>query len=275
MNTLGTGHTRLGCDGTVAPPLRLHLIRHGKAMSSRVLSRVSDPSVADGQSELDPAKISADYDALHPVGCEQARRLGAHLAKAGHTFERVVCGPMQRHQSTLEHMRLGAGLHACHWPEAVTIETTREVAFEVLVSRHLASTIHTLPGAAEAKAAEATRQGAQHETTTSLVANLIMAWQRGEIDAEGVESPEAFRTRSRAALSEITSLVGSGDVAVITSLGVINEMLAAAAPSTGAAFRWLNNASVSRIRLQEGRYEIECVGDTSHLAGEAGLATLI
>lgn len=53
-----------------------------------------------------------DYDVLSETGHEQARLLGAHLAKHGVTPDVVVRGDMRRHRETAEGMLAGAGWSA-------------------------------------------------------------------------------------------------------------------------------------------------------------------
>ena len=50
-----------------------------------------------------------DYDALSGTGEQQAHRTGADLARRGITFNKVVCGGMQRHGQTLAQLQKGYG----------------------------------------------------------------------------------------------------------------------------------------------------------------------
>ena len=45
---------------------------------------------------------AAEYDALSPLGVEQAGILGAALKQRGLSFDRIVSGPMRRHRQTAE-----------------------------------------------------------------------------------------------------------------------------------------------------------------------------
>jgi len=45
---------------------------------------------------------AADYDALSPLGREQARLLGEYWARRGIDFDEVYCGPRVRQRHTAE-----------------------------------------------------------------------------------------------------------------------------------------------------------------------------
>ncbi|MCH2165255.1 MAG: histidine phosphatase family protein [Marinovum sp.] len=63
---------------------QITMIRHGQANSH--------------------ADNAEDYDRLSPLGEQQARWLGAHMAHTGARFDHVICGDMRRHHGTARGM---------------------------------------------------------------------------------------------------------------------------------------------------------------------------
>src|SRR5690348_12642797 len=106
----------------------LYLLRHAKASS---------------QTLLGPGFSAESYDALHAQGVEQARLLGASLAKRGRSFDRVVCGPMRRHIETFQLLRDAAP--ELDWPEVEPCETLREIALDALIQARLPELIQRVP----------------------------------------------------------------------------------------------------------------------------------
>jgi broad specificity phosphatase PhoE len=248
--------------------LRLYLIRHGKATTAATLQPVEPGRTADG------------YDVLHPIGHEQSQRLGASLVRRGQDFDHVVCGPMQRHRTTLECMRHGAAEQREPWPTARIVDDAREVALDLLSREHLPRIAQrddrTRGWWSEARthadvASEAS--GLAH-----LVAILTSEWKRGELTTEGVETWKAFRQRASRLLDQLVSSFGSGGkVALITSLGVINALLDAAtgvSPEDTSPFRWFATSSVSRLDYDAGGFTVGRVNDVTHLDGAPELLTL-
>jgi broad specificity phosphatase PhoE len=255
--------------------MRVYLVRHGKATTAAALRRDTD-AIADGETPI-------HYDELHPVGMRQAQRLGAHLARVGQRFDHVFCGPMRRHRTTLELMRSAAADRGIHWPKARELESVREVALDALVREHLPRLVEEDDD--KRRLWSAVREGAEHAPMheaapfVRLVTHLVAKWRAGTIVSEGVETWPVFRARVRAALREVIAASEAGaQVAIVTSMGVINEMLTMAegeAQGPNDGFRWLWTTSLSRVTVDEGRIAVEYVDDTPHLDAEPELRTLL
>jgi broad specificity phosphatase PhoE len=250
--------------------LILYLIRHGKATTRATL-----PDTPAGSS------AELDYDVLHPVGERQSKLLGTHLAGLGRTFDHVFCGPMRRQIDTLSHMRASAAEHGLRLPEPRIVESLREAALDTLVRTHLPRLIAGDASKRELweRASADVDESAMTESSplVELVAHVIAEWQIGKARAPGVESWTQLRARARLALDELVALgAAGGDAAVITSVGVINGMLAAArATPEPHRFRWLMTSSVSCMIAEGDSITVRSLNDITHLSHSPSLQTLL
>jgi broad specificity phosphatase PhoE len=210
----------------------LHLIRHGRASA-----------------------LEADYDKLQPLGELQARLLGEHLAARAQHFDAVYVGPLVRQLETLRLMREAAGPLGAAWPAATLLDGLAEAPFEALMKQHVRP---RLPHDPSLQAIATAVRGAVDETARSAALSTLfdymaVLWRRGEVRAEGLESPESFEARVSGVLVEMARREGQGrEVAVVTSNGVIGELLdkAGLRPGNGAVRHRLHNSSVSLLELR-------------------------
>jgi broad specificity phosphatase PhoE len=233
----------------------LHLIRHGRASA-----------------------LEADYDKLQPVGEQQARLLGEHLAARGQRFDAVYVGPLVRQLETLRLMREAAGPFGAAWPSASVLEGLAEAPFEILMKQHVRP---RLAQDEQLRALALGVRGASGEARTTALNALFDAmavrWRRGEIRAQGLEPPEAFEARVSGALAHLAGCVGDArDVAVVTSNGVIAELLdkAGLAPQHGAIRHRLHNTSVSLLELRPDGMTALASDMTVHLSDPQHLTLL-
>jgi broad specificity phosphatase PhoE len=235
----------------------LYLIRHGKASPG-----------------------TDDYDQLHTLGARQADLLGQHFARDAVRFDAVYVGPLKRQQDTWLHLQRGAGELAQAWPAAQALLGLTEAPFEEL-ARHMVMT--RLGHDAElGRLLEAVRDAG---TDAALLKPLLMQvmqhmntlWHSGELEVEGLESAQEFRTRVQSALDQmLREQPGERRIAAVTSNGVIGAMLELAAPS-GVAVPQLpmfRNASVSVLEADATGVRIVARDLTMHLA-EPELLTLL
>lgn len=234
----------------------LHLIRHGRASA-----------------------LEADYDKLQPLGELQARLLGEHLAARAQHFDAVYVGPLVRQLETLRLMREAAGSLGADWPAATMLEGLAEGPFETLMRQHVRP---RLAQDAELRAIATTVRGAVGEEARSVALSTLfdymaVRWRRGEVRAEGLESPESFEARVSSALAEIARREGRGRaVAVVTSNGVIGELLdkAGLQPGNGAVRHRLHNSSVSLLELRPDGIAVLARDLTEHLRDPQHLTLL-
>lgn len=150
-----------------------------------------------------------DYDVLSPVGWEQGRMLGRHLAAAGVAPTSLARGAMRRHRETLEALCEGAG-----WTTPPR-EDARLDEFD-----------HVSVVAAHPEFAE---RGADHDRRSFqvLFEEATTRWAAG-VDAGAGESYLAFRARVQAGLLALADEAGPGrTVLAVTSGGVVAALAAA------------------------------------------------
>lgn len=253
----------------------LYLIRHGKASTQHWIAGV------EGR-RTDP---DSGYDALDPIGHEQAHLLGAALARRGVRFDRLWCGPMTRHRQTLSNMRAAAEARGVHWPAEQEREDLREVALDALVRAELPRLVSAddqVRALWEQSSSEGgVRTDHPDRPFLRIVVHLTREWQRGRLPSPCIETWEAFRARVTSALTSILESCRDGQcVAVVTSMGVVAGMLEAVSslPTSGdelLPFRWLHTASISRLRWDGLSLTLEQANDVEHLRHRADLLTLL
>ncbi|MGH8922318.1 MAG: histidine phosphatase family protein [Actinomycetes bacterium] len=94
----------------------------------------------------------------------------------------------------------------------------------------------------------------------------VLAEERWDV-IPGAEPSEAFRHRVVGAVERIAAAHVDRSVAVFTHGGVIGALLAHAASSRPFAFVAADNASISQLVVQGGRWSIRRFNDAAHLQG--------
>lgn len=83
--------------------------------------------------------------------------------------------------------------------------------------------------------------------------------------APGAEPAHSFAARVRGAVERIATAQQGGTVAVFTHAGVIGRVLAEATGSTPFAFNGADNASISHLVVDQGKWTLRSFNDTAHL----------
>lgn len=149
-----------------------------------------------------------DYDALSPVGIEQARRLGDHFRQRGLEFDRVVIGAMARHRQTLA----ATGFERI---EPEVLSGLNEYDFHTLVDCHLAQFPVEPP-----LDLKDPRAFYRHLRIT------LGAWADGSlVTGAGCESWPAFEARIRASLRALIANPDARCVLAISSGGAISALV--------------------------------------------------
>ncbi len=201
----------------------LFLIRHGQASYGEV-----------------------DYDRLSTRGQEQARCVGAWLAKA--QIDALYAGPLRRQQQTVTIAAEGTG---------VAVETLPELAeypgFEILQ--------HLIPRlvAEDPKFAQLTTAPTPRLLDEAFH-TVLRKWSRDEWVVEGVERVGEFVLRVRTGLDRVLRAAGSGArIACVTSAGPIGVAvgLAFGIPDermvrTSVVIR---NASITEFRFRSENFD--------------------
>ena len=154
------------------------LIRHGQANSG--------------------AQDEKGYDALSPLGHQQAAWLGAYWQATGQRFDRVYAGALTRHRETAQAMG------AARWGEVEVDPRLNEVEYFDLSNR-----MHQQFGIPVPR---------DRDGFIEHLPLVFSAWQDGKIEGAS-ESFHAFQARVDEVLNEIAA--GDGRALVVTSGGLI------------------------------------------------------
>ena len=92
----------------------------------------------------------------------------------------------------------------------------------------------------------------------------MLAEQRWDV-IPGAESGDSFAARVRGAVARIAAAHPDQVVAVVSHGGVIGQILALAAGTTGFAFVGSDNAAISHLVVTDDRWIIRRFNDTAHL----------
>ncbi len=185
--------------------LRTLFIRHGKAASL----------------------LSANYDALSPMGVEQSERIGAWLAAQGILPDAVFIGPRKRHAESYAASARASASRGCSLPAPAVVPDLDEHDAVKLVGQLLPALAADDVGIAALVAAVASGRSPPEEDILTAFHGVARRWVAGELPAGNVETWAAFRARVGRALEAVTHASAaaardrSGTVLVFTSAGVI------------------------------------------------------
>lgn len=237
----------------------IHLIRHGRASAG-----------------------AEDYDQLHALGVEQARRLGAHLAASRQRFDAVYCGPLRRQRDTLQHMREAASEGGADWPQETVLEGLAEVALDEMAKIGLSDLVqHDAEARAlvESLGAVSDDREATSRQMLRIFHHIALRWMRGSWQLDGFEDAMAFRARVMGAITRIgDEQTGREHVAVVTSNGVIgcvvDGLSGADVNHPGYRVPAFANSSVTRVCVTPAGLQLRETNLTPHLL-DAALITLL
>lgn len=230
--------------------------------------------------------LAEDYDQLSPIGAQQARRVGAHLAAIlGGAPSRVLIGPRRRHAQTLAGMLEGA---PGSWPEPELVDALDEhhgVQLVKLLTPDYATREHPF---GEAIRAVGTSDD-PHRAVARVFQAALTGFCRGELCHAEVEDWRAFRARTAGFVRRIADGDDRDTVVAVTSGGTISAMVGEALGSSDEGIlelMWsLKNASITRLRFGRPRFfgddapsgprsaQLEVFNETGHLGGDTHLHT--
>jgi probable phosphoglycerate mutase len=178
---------------------------------------------------------------LHPAGVEQAQRVGERL----------------------RHERIDAIY-------VTTLQRTAQTAAPLAAALGLTPTVE--PDLREVHLGEWEGGAFRKYAAEGHPAMLQMAVEERWDVIPGAEAADAFASRVRGAIQRLAAAHPDQTVAVFTHGGVIGEVLAQAARTTGFTFTGADNASISQIVVTGDRWVIRRFNDTSHLSEAFTLA---
>lgn len=183
-----------------------------------------------------------DYDALSPVGHEQARVLGRSFAGRGIRPGVVVRGTMRRHEDTVGGLLegLGATLPSVVDPDWNEFDFQHVVEIHRPLFRDRAAMMAELSGTADPARA-----------FQEIFEAATARWASGNHDGEYAESFAAFRDRVARALTTTTALLREHrDIVVVSSGGPI--AMVATLLTAGPAADLTVWAALNRVTVNTG-----------------------
>lgn len=207
---------------------------------------------------------AADYDALSPLGIEQAGILGAALKQRGVRIDRIASGPMRRHRQTAEACLAGLGISA-RWDEH---PGWKEYDHDEMIARLDQRYADPVKRHSYFAGEPDPRRAFQ-----AMFEQAIERWIGGDHDDDYVESWPAFNSRVTSALRELQkSMAASQTALVFTSGGVIASIAADLlhVPLRDAARlnRIIANASVTKLIYSDRGLYLSTFNEHAHFEGE-------
>jgi broad specificity phosphatase PhoE len=207
---------------------------------------------------------AADYDQLSPLGHEQARVLGAALARRGVRAHVLVCGGMRRHAQTASECLTGMGLEARWDVDPGWDEYDHNEVLAGLDPRYKLQ-------------AELAADLLQHEDPRrafqAIFERAMERWVDAAYHAEYRESWPAFCARVEGALARTAARLGRSENALVFTSGgaisvVLRSLLGLADARTLSFSASLVNASVSKLLVGARGIVLSTVNEHSHFEGD-------
>ena len=213
-----------------------------------------------------------DYDALSPVGHEQARVLGRSFAARGLRPGLVVRGSMRRHEGTAAGLLDGLGAAV----PVVTDPDWNEFDFQHVVEIH--RPLYRDPAA---MTAELGRTADPARAFQEIFEAATARWASGNHDGEYAESFTAFRDRVARALAAATArLREHRDIVAVSSGGPIAmaaSLLTAGPLSQATVWAALNrvtvNTGVTKLIVGRRGPSLSTFNEHQHLEADPRLLT--
>jgi broad specificity phosphatase PhoE len=222
--------------------------------------------------------LADDYDVLSPLGEEQARQLGRHLARVGLRVDEVWSGPRVRQLRTAElAAQACAAAGGAAWP-AISPHAALDEYHAEHVMKHAAAELALRDEAVRELAlafAQATERRERARGFEKLFQAVTRRWVAGELVVPGIETWAEFEARVHAGLAELTADGGRGgrNVLAFTSAGTIGVSLQAVlgVPAvTALELGWVvRNASVTELLFSGGRVTLSSFNTLAHLPDPA------
>lgn len=237
---------------------RLLLIRHGQASLG-----------------------AADYDVLSPIGGEQARALGRHLARMLDPPHAIYSGPRKRQRDTAALLIAAAREAGAAYPDPLELPEFDEYPALPLMKEALPALceadadLRALTGAWLA----AERGSPEHRKAFERAFRAAMrCWHDGKVDHPDVEPFPAFHARVERGLWALVDRHPPRDTClVVTSAGPVGvaAALALGQPSwAGLTHSFVvNNASLSELSCRPGSLQLRSFNALPHLTDRTLVTT--
>lgn len=192
-----------------------------------------------------------DYDRLSPLGWQQARWLGEHLARNGMRFDRAVMGGMRRHRETASAIAEGLEL-----PEFDVAPDLNEMNFNQLQSDAVRA------GVANASAMQ------NPDTYAAEFIKILVGWETGEFQTDHEPFTE-FEARVQTGVAD--AMIDGQSVLIVSSGGpkamVMRQVLGLSTAKAAELTLGVINSSVTRFDVRQGGLRLGEFNTTPHLLG--------
>ena len=199
------------------------------------------------------------YDALSPLGHQQAEATGAWLRDRGQLPSVASCGPRQRHADTASAVLAAA---------AIDIEPSMTPALDEFCEGDDVLKAAQIMSGQPMSGPHAPPQSDQlrwyHEA--------IVAWSRGHLEIAGRQGFQQFRVAVRTWLQNLigrTGLAPGRCELAITSAGVISAVICDVLDLPDAQWnvllRVIHNASITEVVFSKGRSGLQSFNGIGHL----------
>lgn len=203
------------------------------------------------------------YDALSPLGWQQAERLGRWLLAHGNDFGHLAVGRLRRQRETLDAVRAVYAAAGRPLPEVEESPELDEYRFTDLVQAFARGT----PGHPAIAAARALPTDKRRWIT--LLRTTLTAWAAGEL-VDAPESWASFQTRARSALERLAASARQRPVLVVSSGGVMSQVAQAVLGLPDASAIELNlgllNTGLCSYRVSESGTRMAALNALPHLS---------
>ncbi|MEM7059881.1 MAG: histidine phosphatase family protein [Pseudomonadota bacterium] len=192
-----------------------------------------------------------DYDRLSPLGWQQARWLGEHLASDGWRFDRAIMGDMRRHRETASAIADGLVL-----PDFDVVPGLNEMDFDLLQTDAVSAGVAD-PG-----------RLAEPGGFAGEFAKILTAWSSESFQTMH-EPFDLFRARVCDAVDQVAA---EGQSVLIVSSGgpkavIMRHVLGFGIETMAQIGLDVINSSISRFNVRDGGLSLTEFNATPHLAG--------
>jgi broad specificity phosphatase PhoE len=225
--------------------------------------------VRHGQASL----FASDYDVLSPLGIDQARKLGEHLAGEA-SIDAVFTGPARRQRDTATHVGEAFAAAGAAWPAPEVVPELDEHDAFAMVGKLVPDLAdHPEVGPLARALADTGDRAERSRAFQRLFESIMRLWLRGEVEREGIESWPQFGARVGRALDRLLAAAEGRRVLAFTSVGPIAVMLQRALGcsdqrSFETAWR-VRNASVTHFVCRGAELTVDAFNTLTHLPDRA------
>jgi broad specificity phosphatase PhoE len=226
---------------------------------------------------------AADYDQLSERGRRQAVEIGRHFAGTRVELDALYAGPLRRQRDTAILLHGAARDAGVDLPGLQIIDELAEYDAFTIIQRFL-------PALADADPVlrpliDGTAGSDALRLMDRAFEAAVVAWSRGDLAHDEIESFEAFTARVRGGLERVLGAHGGGRrVAVVSSGGPISVAVALALAlgpdATMAIGRAVRNASITEVRWRSrefawrpGEFSLYGFNHVAHLEHDRDLIT--